>query len=131
MATLRQSPNSTINQPGRDLIIGAPTSKPTLLPAQKRLLELIAGYQKQFASNRLIVSRSDGGLHFDDDPIRGSKVNLLAELFGVVSPHNAGRFEELVQSMPAEFMRVSSESRWDNPFILSVTPAGMAELAGR
>jgi hypothetical protein len=79
----------------------------------------------------LVVSRADGGLHFDDDPNRGSKVSLIADLFGVVSPHNVGRFEELVQSMPAEFMCVSSDTRWDNPFVLSVTAQGMAELAGR
>lgn len=135
IANVQGSPNSTVNQPGRDLIItntpAAPRPEPTLLPAQQRLLELVAGYQKQFAANRLIVARSDGRLHFDGDPSRGSSVSLVAQLFGVVSPHNAGRFEELVQNMPPEFMRVTAEARWGNPFVLSVTDAGMAQLAGR
>ena len=91
----------------------------------------MAGYQKEFAASRLIVGRSDGRLHFDGDPKRGSNVSFVADLFGVVSPHNAGRFEELVQGMPADFMRVTSEARWGNPFVLSVTEAGMAQLASR
>lgn len=135
VAQVQGSPNSTINQPGRDLIItNAPLEQrptPTLLPAQRRLLELVASYQKQFASSRLIVGRSDGRLHFDGDPNRASDISFVAELFGVASPHNAGRFEELVQGMPTDFLRVTSEARWDNPFVLSVTEAGMAQLARR
>jgi len=92
---------------------------------------VLAGYQKQFAASRLVVSRTDGRLHFDDDPKRGSDVSLIADLFGSVSEYNAGRFEELVHSVPVEFIRVTSEARWDNPFVLSVTAAGMVELAGR
>ena len=71
--TVQQSANvqgsgATIIQPGRDAIINPPANaaapRRILLPQQQRLLELVAHYQRQFAANRLIVSRSDGTLHF-------------------------------------------------------------------
>lgn len=44
---------------------------PILLPVQERFLELLASYQKQFAVNKLIISRSTGTLYFDDDQRKG------------------------------------------------------------
>lgn len=128
------SPGVTILQPGRDIVIQPPRptsvqSRPVLLPQQQRLLELLAEYQKRFGANRLVVSRSDGSLHFDDEANRGRDVSLIKDIFGAVTPHNAGRFEELVQSMPSDYVRLVAEARWGNPFVLNITEAGVAHLA--
>lgn len=130
------SPGATILQPGRDIVIQptAPASspaRPVLLPQQQRLLELLVEYQKKFGANRLVVSRRDGSLHFDDDPKRGGEISVVRDIFGAVTAHNAGRFEELVQSMPSEYVRLVAEARLDNPFVLNVTAAGVAYLADR
>jgi len=128
-----QGSGATIIQPGGDVVINHLTSsaapRRVLLPQQQRLLELVAQYQKQFAASRLIVSRSDGMLHFDDDPKRGEGVSLGKDLFGQVTSHNAGRFEELVQSIPPEYLKLINEARWDDPFVLSLTEAGAEYLA--
>lgn len=110
-----------------------PTSRsgPTLLPPQERLLELLAEYQKRFAASKLVISRSDGRLHFDDDLKRGTDVSIIQDLYGVVDVRNAGRFEELMQSMPPEYVRLIAEARWDNPFVVSVTEAGIKRLESK
>lgn len=102
-----------------------------LLPPQERLLELLAKYQERFGASKLVISRSNGTLYFDDDPRRGAGVSLLKDLYGSVDAHRAGRFEELVESMPAEYVRVIAESRFDNPFVLRVTGAGIKHLRGK
>ena len=101
------------------------------MPQQERLLELLRAYQKKSGAYKLVISRSDGRLHFDDDPRRGGDVSLVKDLFGAVNSRNAGRFGELVEAMPSEYVRVAAESRLDNPFVLSVTEAGVAYLARR
>ncbi|GMV23263.1 MAG: hypothetical protein AMXMBFR57_32120 [Acidimicrobiia bacterium] len=103
---------------------------PTLLPQQLRLLELLVQYQRQFAATKLVISRSDGTLHFDDAPERGKGVSLLLDLYGSSDERNAGRFEELMESMPSQYIRLIAESRWDNPFVVSATAEGV-ELLGR
>lgn len=137
ITNIDRSPAAMVMQPGRDIIIHPPApsssqaARPLLMPQQERLLELLVGYQKRFGASKLIVSRTDGRLHFDDDPGRGADVSLIRDLFGTVNPHNVGRFEELVQGMPSEYVRLIAEARWDNPLVLNVTEAGVAYLAGR
>jgi hypothetical protein len=100
----------------------------TLSPPQQRLLELLAGYQRQFAASKLVIDRARGTLHFDGMPDRGQGISLIQDLYGIVDTRNAGRFEELVESMPPEFVRLLPEARFDNPFVVSITPAGMKRL---
>lgn len=101
---------------------------PTLLPPQERLLELLVKYQKQFAVSKLIISRTDGTLIFDNDPKRGANINLFTDLYGVIDNKNEERFEELLLSIPNEYVRFIPEMRWDSPFILNVTEAGIKYL---
>jgi hypothetical protein len=104
---------------------------PPLSPAQVRLLELVSHYQRQFAANKLIVHREVGSLHFDDQPSRGDGINLLRDLYGSSGPIDAARFVALVESMPADYLRLLPEMRWDSPFVLSITEAGSNYLARR
>ena len=68
---------------------------------------------------------------FDDDPKRGSGISFVKDLSGEVTSHNAGRFEELVQSIPAEYLRLIPETRLDSSFVLSITEAGAEYLDAR
>lgn len=104
------------------------TEGQTLLPQQQRLLELLAGYQRQFAASKLVISRSDGSLQFDGTPDRAIGVSVIRDLYGTVDGRNAGRFEELIESMPPDYVRLIAEARWDNPFVVNVTPAGVKRL---
>jgi len=108
--------------------IGAPL-RPILLPQQLRLLELLVQYQRQFAATKLVIIRRDGTLHFDDAPDRARGLSLLIDLYGLSDERNAGRFEELMESMPPLYIRLIAESRWDNPFVVSATAEGMELLA--
>ena len=137
IAQVDRSPGATVIQSGRDIIVHPPTAssshagRPVLLPQQERVLELLAGYQKRFGASKLIVSKTDGSLTFDDDPSRGAHISLIRDLFGDVNPRNVGRFEELAQGMPSEYVRLIAEARWDDPLVLRVTEAGVEYLAGR
>lgn len=108
-----------------------PTTSPTqtvLTPSQERLLEVIAKHQRDFGVNKLVVGRKTGLLHFDDDNTRGDDVNLLRDVFGSENAANGAQFEELVESMPSEYLRLLSETRWDSPFVVNVTETGMSYL---
>lgn len=107
--------------------LGSPAG-PTLLPQQLRLLELLARYQRQFAAAKLVISRRDGTLHFDDARSRGEGISLLSDLYGSSDTRNAGRFEELMEGMPQQYVRLIAEARWDNPFVVNVTTEGMGVL---
>jgi hypothetical protein len=133
-AFIDRSPGATIMQSGRDLIVNQSpkafnnSRERSLLPQQERLLALLASYQRQFGANKLIISRADGSLHFDGDPERGSDISLVRDLFGSIDTHNGGRFEQLVENMPSEYVRLLGETRLDNPLVISVTEAGNSYL---
>lgn len=141
VTSIDSSPGATVMQPGRDIVINPPPttvpntqsgpSLPMLRPQQERLLELLVGYQKQFGVSKLVVSRADGHLHFDKDPARGAEISLIRDLYGSVDAHNAGSFEQLVENMPEQYVRLIAESRWDNPFVIGVTEAGVSYLRAR
>jgi hypothetical protein len=122
-------PVTTENRAGSSAIPPDNEFGTVLLPTQERLLELLAKYQKEFAASKLIISRRDGGLHFDNDPSKGNHISLIKELYGIVDERASGRFEELVQSMPNEYVRLTAETRFDNPLVMSVTAAGMKYLS--
>ena len=121
---------------GRDLIRSPVVSsqagieRPTLAPEQERTLELLVKYQKKFATNKLIIGRKTGKLHFDGDPEKGKEISLVHELYGVGigDVARAAQFEKLLESMPPDYVRFYGESRFDNPFVISVTEAGMKYL---
>jgi hypothetical protein len=99
-----------------------------LRPDQERLLELLYKYQKQFSASKLVISRTDGTLYFDNDPKRGSDVNLIKELYGKVDASDVKHFEVLMESMPYQYTRVIPETRLDSPFVVNVTDDGIKYL---
>jgi hypothetical protein len=102
-----------------------PTISHTILtPPQERLLGLLADYQRQYAADKLIVGRN-GKLYFDNDPNKGKEVSLLRDLYGSDDLAKQNMFESLVESMPPEYLRLFPEMRWDSPFVISVTEAGL------
>ncbi len=108
-----------------------PPIQTVLIPAQERLLDVIAKHQREFAASKLVVGRKTGRLHFDDNDTRGGDVNLLREVFGSEDATNGSRFEELMESMPPEYLRLLPEMRWDSPFVVTVTEAGIRYLQSR
>jgi len=102
-------------------------SHPILMPPQERLLGLLADYQRQYAADKLIVGRN-GRLYFDNDQNKGKEVSLLRDLYGSDDLTNQRTFERLVESMPPEYLRLLPEMRWDSPFVISVTEAGLRYL---
>lgn len=95
-----------------------------LSPSQERLLTLIADYQRKYASNKLIISRTDGRLVFDGNPDKGKEVSLVRDLYGAIDSGKEKEFVELMESMPIDYLRVFPEMRWDSPFVVGVTEAG-------
>jgi hypothetical protein len=106
----------------------SPSTKPLLSPAQERLLGLLTNYQTQYAAYKLVISRTDGRLVFDGDPKRGEDVSLIRDLFGSTDSVNQAEFVKLVDTMPPEYLRVYPEMRWDSPFVVGVTDAGLSYL---
>ena len=106
-------------------------TSPALTPLQERLLELLAGYQKQFGAGKLVVLRNNGGLHFDNEPEKGAGISLLRDLYGSQDAANAIRFEQLMESMPMHYIRTFPEMRLDSPFVVSVSDKGMEYLRSR
>jgi hypothetical protein len=92
------------------------------------LLGLVAKYQRNYAVNKLIISRKNGRLHFDGDPKKGEEVSLVRELYGSDSADQEAEFEKLIETMPTEYLRFFPEMRWDSPFVVGITDAGQRYL---
>jgi hypothetical protein len=99
-----------------------------LSPPQERLLGLISEYQKKFAASKLVITRGNGRLHFDEGPTRGQDVSMVRDLFGSEGPRQSLRFDDLLESMPQEYLRLLPEARLDNPFVVRITEAGLRYL---
>ena len=104
------------------------STNPVLSPPQERLLGLLAGYQRQFAADKLIIERRSGKLHFDDSPNKGEGISLIRDLYGSEDGTKQAVFERLMESMPPEYVRFLPEMRLDSPFVVSVTGAGLRYL---
>ena len=103
------------------------TRLPGLEPLQDKLLETIAHFQKELGEPKLVLARN-GYL------VRGDKKNtILGHVFGgaLHSEAQEQAFEHLVESMPEVYLRRMPETRFDNPFVVTVTPEGMRYLRGR
>jgi hypothetical protein len=101
---------------------------PILSPSQERLLSLIDKYQRQYSTRKLIITRSNGSLHFDEDLNKGKDISLIQDLYGSINSVNQQQFEELMDSMPPEYVRFLPEMRLDSPFVVAITDAGLAYL---
>ena len=106
--------------------------RPILTPPQEKLLTLLWRYQRDFAARKLIVSR-DGALHVDEPERKNFEVNLLPELYNAkeADESRAREFETLMEQLPPEYLRQLPEARWDSPFVVNVTEAGVQYLRGQ
>ena len=104
----------------------------TIEPQQEKLLRLIHKYQVQFRARKLIIGRY-GSLHFDEPERKEVNINIAEELFGSVgdTPARALEFEVIMGRLPTEYLRMIPESRWDNPFVVTLTDAGRQYLGQR
>jgi hypothetical protein len=105
-------------------------SERLLTPSQERLLALLFRYQRDFAASKLVVGRK-GRLFFDDLARRDSvKINFLTELYGSKDDDNSrlSDFISLMESLPTEYVRFHAETRFDNPFVVSITSDGVKYL---
>jgi hypothetical protein len=96
---------------------------------ERRLLALLARYQKDFSLEYLIVLRTSGQLAFDDEKYDRSDYNLVRDFYGGIDESKAKQFDELLWNLPEEFVTIKHEPRYGNPFIVSVTPEGLDYLA--
>ena len=112
------------------IAIGNP-SGPALSPAQYKLLETLAEYQRKYAATKLVIGREDGDIFPEPTPPNLAKVSLVSNLYGKVDGPNAARFEQLLESMPQQYLRVMNEARYDNPFVLQVTEAGFRHVQSK
>ncbi len=102
--------------------------KPLLKAQQERLLALINSYQAELGARKLIVDRHNGTLYFDDPQRSEPKYNFMKDIYGSMQQSNAGLFEELMESMPPEYVRFFPEARFGNPFVISITEEGKLYL---
>jgi hypothetical protein len=109
----------------------APSPSAALSPQQERVLDLLANYQRKFAANKLIISRTDGTLYLDPAPSGQPTANVVRDLWGAAGPTEAARFEQLIESMPPQYVVLYAEARFGNPFVLRVTDGGMGYLRTR
>ncbi|MGH6889414.1 MAG: hypothetical protein ACREHF_09480 [Rhizomicrobium sp.] len=98
---------------------------PIVSPAQEKLLSVIAGHQRQFAAKKLIIDRKIGRLYFDEDRERGKGILIIAEMFGENAPDGERRLEELMYSIPTEYLRLLPEGRLGDPYVVAITDAGL------
>jgi hypothetical protein len=105
-----------------------PLAQITLSPAQEHLLSILVGYMRQFSANKLVIGRESGVLVFDDQD-RGHGISLIQDLFGVTDVVSQTRFADLMESMPSEYVTFLPEMRWDSPFVVRITDAGLKYAA--
>lgn len=100
------------------------TSQHILSPQAEKLLSLIYKYQKNLGLNKLIISKEDGALHFDEEERREKyKVNFIGELFDIKSDYasRANEFENVMLSVPSNFLKTIPETRFGSPYVVRVT----------
>jgi len=90
---------------------------------------LIYKYQTDLGKNKLVISRSDGRLFFDDAAEREKhNINLISDLFDVDREFEKkeSEFGNLILSVPQIYLRSLPETRFDNPYVVQITEAGVA-----
>ena len=116
------------NTPKTEIGTTAPSVQPILRPQQERLLGLLYKYQLDLAASKLIISR-EGTVHLDKNvtEVRG---DLIADLYGSqkADETTTSEFNSLMEQMPTEYLRYHAEGRFDNPFVVTVTEAGIRYL---
>ena len=134
---LKNSPDSPVNQSqikvegdfyNFSLPIQAPTttpkepSSPKLSPPQETILKKILECQIEHDAKKLVISRDGALLFLEPGGRKVTNKNLVPD---GVAP---GEFEWFIESIPATYLRMYSETRFDNPFVVAVTDAGIDYL---
>jgi len=100
-------------------------------PEPLRLLRLL--YQLQTHNNlqKLVIGR-DGVMRADTNGI-ASDINVITELFSipVADTTSVKAFEALMMKIPLTYLRSIPETRLDSPYVVSVTPEGIAYLRSK
>jgi len=115
------SPPTSFQQPDEHGVV--------LEPQQEKLLQLIYNYQTGLGQNKLIISRSDGRLLFDEEAKREKhKINLFSDLYGIESDFKKkeSEFENLITSVPQLYLRFLPETRLNSPYVVQITDDGIS-----
>ncbi len=105
-------------------------SQRTLSPQAEKLLSLVYKYQRDLGLNKLVIGRK-GNLAFDEEEKRKKyKINFIGELFDIKSDYasRAKEFENIMLSIPSDFLKTIPETRLDSPYVVSITQEGIAYL---
>lgn len=93
------------------------TSLQGLTAEQLILLREIWTYQKTNNLSKVVIDRE--GFVLDDAKGEKTKINLAVKALGEDRGYPL-RFEQLMVSMPAQFLRLIPETRFDSPYVVSV-----------
>lgn len=93
---------------------------------QEALAVEIWRYQKSNNLDKVIIS--ENGFIFDDIKKENTTINLADKVLGI--RRMPLRFERLMLSIPATFLKMIPETRWGSPFVVSV-PKEAQEILDR
>lgn len=94
----------------RDISLGQLTGE------QEALVVEIWRFQRSNNLNKVIINRN--GFIFDDNIAKNTELNLANKILGVRGTEL--RFEKLITSVPAEFLRFVPETRLDSPYVVLI-----------
>lgn len=95
--------------------------------AQIRLLKNIYNFQVKTPDNKVILARD--GFIFDDQARKPTSINLVRQVLNKEPDEQSLReLDELILSIPNEFMKLIPEMRWDSPYVIVVTSEGVKKL---
>jgi hypothetical protein len=110
--------------------VAAPQQQEVLTQDQESVLRAIDDLQVQFAATKLIIARN-GDVLLDGAKAQPTGVNLVQQLFRESPPASDAthpRFVALMESLPTRYVRFFAETRYGNPFVVSVTQDGRTYL---
>ena len=99
---------------------------PILKVEQERLLKLLLRIQMETGARKLIVIRNSGDIMIDSGGEMNKVRNLSESLWN--GPADSARVAEiaiLFEDFPSIYLERLPESRWNNPFVVKVTEAGI------
>lgn len=97
-------------------------SLPQLSPEQQSLLREIWRYQNQNNLDKVVIMHD--AFIFDDTKKEKTTINLYSKVLkkyrGDAYRYEA-QFEEVINSIPMVFLKRISETRYDNPYVVTIT----------
>ncbi|MCB1214088.1 MAG: hypothetical protein KDK66_01305 [Deltaproteobacteria bacterium] len=102
-----------------------------LSPPQAKLLRLLYDTQTKAGTNKLIISSTNGSIFWDDETLRKKyNFNVIADFYSIDKDFESksNDFENLIHSIPIEYLKHIPEMRWDSPYVVSVTEEGIRYL---